>query len=1059
MMKELNERIELSKKILDYWYTLEFFTQESFPIGKKFNMKPENITENTVIEVTHIFDKPVLVNGWIRYVAETSMKDIKLIPFWKSTLYFGKIDRESCIQKIEQLLGIENNRPEKNTDKIAWFSLQVDENNRYVENSFSLSPILWAIERLQTTHQKEYYPSILTENEYKKTIDYYESLLLKLNEELDKLDPSYSISTSCFDRIKNEIMRTYVHSVEENNYNSDYALTYTLFGGTDAEGKYEETYTGLSKNFFAKDISLVKEIISNNKYHQEPMIQALIDYICSANDKFHSQEKERYDLISKENTFQLKETLLQILNLHNAPVGKWASRFQPVLMQQVAINLATGYDKKGNTIENVGPIFSVNGPPGTGKTTLLKEIVANNVVERAKILSSYDDPDSAFERCCFQFGEEKDHGYLRYYPYYYNLKDDTINNYSILVASSNNAAVENITKELPLEHEILKNLQSKDSDDVEMTSELEEIRELFSVDSHCEEDFGIYFSESAKQLLRLQKSENAWGLISAALGKRGNIQNFCRAILPPKRDPSYPRKKGIFYCKNDDLDDCLNNQYPEIKKKFLEQLQIVEEIQQKLCKPYSLQRETDEMNSNYETSKFRLLLGKKNFNLLQSKQNEYQNILFENKQAKLTDRFTPLDGTFFSELCSDSPNLVAKANLQNPWITEHYNREREKLFYYAIQMNKAFVLSSKCCRSNIRNLLAIWKNDPDESVIFHTKDIEQAMGPLLQTLFLFIPVISTTFAAVGRFLKDIKTPGIIGTLIVDEAGQAQPHAALGSLFRSRRAIIVGDPKQIEPVVTEDVASFRKIFQENIYLPYIQKDHSVQSFADYLNPFGTYLTNDDNGVEWVGCPLIVHRRCISPMFDISNKMSYDGIMIKQTPEPSHKQVKCFYRKPVNSWWYNVSGKEKEKGNHFILEQGETAVSFLNLAYQKNGKPYRFNLDIYIITPFQTVAKEMKTLVKTFFSKIDGIDQWVKTHIGTVHTFQGKEANEVIFVLGCDRTAISAVRWVKKNLVNVAVTRAKYRLYVIGDLELWKNSPWLESVRQEIFDDNSNLQQLK
>lgn len=196
-----------------------------------------------------------------------------------------------------------------------------------------------------------------------------------------------------------------------------------------------------------------------------------------------------------------------------------------------------------------------------------------------------------------------------------------------------------------------------------------------------------------------------------------------------------------------------------------------------------------------------------------------------------------------------------------------------------------------------------------------------------------------------------------------------------------------------------------------------------------------------------------------MFDISNKMSYDGIMIKQTPEPSHKQVKCFYRETVNSWWYNVSGKEKEKGNHFILEQGEKAVNFLELAYQKNGKPDRFNLNIYIITPFQTVAKEMKTLVKTFFSDIDGIDQWVKTHIGTVHTFQGKEANEVVFVLGCDKTAIPAVQWVKKNLVNVAVTRAKYRLYVIGDWEVWKNSPWLESVRQEIFDDYSNLQLLK
>lgn len=43
-------------------------------------------------------------------------------------------------------------------------------------------------------------------------------------------------------------------------------------------------------------------------------------------------------------------------------------------MQQIAINIAISEkDRKEK-------IFSVNGPPGTGKTTLLKEIIASNVV-------------------------------------------------------------------------------------------------------------------------------------------------------------------------------------------------------------------------------------------------------------------------------------------------------------------------------------------------------------------------------------------------------------------------------------------------------------------------------------------------------------------------------------------------------------------------------------------------------------------------------------------------------------------------------------------------------
>lgn len=72
-------------------------------------------------------------------------------------------------------------------------------------------------------------------------------------------------------------------------------------------------------------------------------------------------------------------------------------------------------------------------------------------------------------------------------------------------------------------------------------------------------------------------------------------------------------------------------------------------------------------------------------------------------------------------------------------------------------------------------------------------------------------------------------------------------------------------------------------------------------------------------------------------------------------------------------------------------------------------------------------------------------WVETHIGTVHTFQGKEADEVIFLLGCDKNSLGAVRWVNTNIVNVAVTRAKYRLYIIGDYTVWQHSDVMQKLK--------------
>lgn len=108
----------------------------------------------------------------------------------------------------------------------------------------------------------------------------------------------------------------------------------------------------------------------------------------------------------------------------NTPEGRWLT--EPVhnmsLMQQFAINTAFKDLKQGGLI-------SVNGPPGTGKTTLLRDVIAQNIVERAKVLSSFTRAKD---------GLTAD-----------GLLVDSLTGFEMVVASSNNAAVENISKELP----------------------------------------------------------------------------------------------------------------------------------------------------------------------------------------------------------------------------------------------------------------------------------------------------------------------------------------------------------------------------------------------------------------------------------------------------------------------------------------------------------------------------------------------------------------------------------------------------------------------------------
>ncbi len=76
--------------------------------------------------------------------------------------------------------------------------------------------------------------------------------------------------------------------------------------------------------------------------------------------------------------------------------------------------------------------------------------------------------------------------------------------------------------------------------------------------------------------------------------------------------------------------------------------------------------------------------------------------------------------------------------------------------------------------------------------------------------------------------------------------------------------------------------------------------------------------------------------------------------------------------------------------------------------------------------------------------DKLAEWIKKRIGTVHTFQGKESEVVFFVLGCDAEQTGAIDWAAAapNLLNVAVTRAKSYLYVIGDRDLWGSRQYFD-----------------
>jgi hypothetical protein len=347
---------------------------------------------------------------------------------------------------------------------------------------------------------------------------------------------------------------------------------------------------------------------------------------------------------------------------------------------------------------------------------------------------------------------------------------------------------------------------------------------------------------------------------------------------------------------------------------------------------------------------------------------------------------------------------------------------RRDLFVAAMALHQSFIVESW---KKLKPALAAFTSYL-QGQISASKIEGGAMG-LWDAFFLTVPLISTTFASIPRLFKGIKAEELAWVLI-DEAGQATPQQALGAIWRSKRAVIVGDPIQLEPVV-----SIPKELIEPLKLycgtpdHYVPPSASAQTIADRSNRYGTLMGQDDPDTAiWLGSPLMVHRRCLNPMFNIANAIAYEDKMVYGTGDDPE------FHAPPSQW---IDANNNHAQGHWIASQGHIVLELIRkLTNNKVAVNGKFRL--YVITPFKLVAENMQIMLAPVVGKAEAAKM-----CGTVHTFQGKEADFVIFLLGGDPskpTVISGYAGLKPNLVNVAVTRAKKRLYVVGNRKYWTGS---------------------
>ena len=1032
----MNATTTNTNRLLSYWHTLEHFSPASVPNGCR---------------------------KWVEKLPwEEVQKHSNPSKCFQYTFYFGVFPLNEVTEFVQEYFHSQEETPNLPTAKVCYASLKVDEQGLYIQDTFGLSTMPWALSQLKEHKLNMELPLDEFRKRERRIADHLVDGFLKepLTREGVKQIQAYLLDELPWRELPSAAIYLRTEERERKQSKSD---------------EEEEVTCDLLNSFYLEDLERIAKSLQTEK-----LPKAFQDYLTGC--------LGRADIGKRINLSDHPAVLQSCLTPEYYPDGCWPSPYCASLMQQFAINRVMD-DLSGEKQEG---LFSVNGPPGTGKTTLLRDIIAAILVQRAHHMIQFDEPAKAFTKL-----EEtkKSEGYV---PFIYE-PHASICDGGIVVASSNNGAVENISKELPLKKEV--------------KGYADRLGYFRTVSEGCVDP-------------------EHWGLIAAVMGSKKNQRKLIDAIW--NKSPK-ARKQTLYQSLRDTQQAPTQAQWRETVTSFRNKLQAVRREKQRLMEGMKeaaqwtdLPRMVEEADRHVldELQELeKLIQGKQTFLSETQAGNERQRMALEearreqeqvlqsrphwlsywisrekrvsyqarleavaSKIERLTqqvrehdellqvheqrlsvqrtklkqvqgerERYAPL-----MEVCAELKGAYTDASFchkintreaqeNSPWYSEELKKLESELFVEAMKVNECFLLmANQTSDRNIsgRNLSGRIETTLDRFFKFlkSGEDLnEQQIRAMWNTFWLVIPVVSSTFASIQRMFGNLG-PGSIPWLFIDEAGQAVPQAAAGALWRCKRAVVVGDPFQIEPVVTTPDAIIKEL-GNHFDLKWEQMDStlSVQRMADRVNRYG-WTMNDD----WVGSPLRVHRRCTDPMFSIANEIAYAGMMYNSTPSASTKLL-------METAFVDVRGNVEAGCRHYVTAQGEVIRKMiLDEIDRQQALP-----DLFVISPFSEIPSKLRSeLEKPLKAAVANLPQqmndkkvndWLDTHIGTVHTFQGKQAEGVILCLGLDSTKEGAAQWAasKPNLLNVALTRAKLRFVAVGDGQIWLGKPYfreLESLKQ-------------
>lgn len=298
------------------------------------------------------------------------------------------------------------------------------------------------------------------------------------------------------------------------------------------------------------------------------------------------------------------------------------------------------------------------------------------------------------------------------------------------------------------------------------------------------------------------------------------------------------------------------------------------------------------------------------------------------------------------------------------------------------------------------------------------EDLDSSL--FLETLKI-LRVWSSTLKSVRRSFP--LKPGIFDYVVFDEASQVDLPSAAPALYRAKQTIIVGDSMQLTHVagITRDIDYG------------LAKIHGLQKIKEIYPSKTRYCDISlykaaENSLTHQPILLANHYRSVDQIISLCNQAFYRG-QLKILTNLNFKNFPSIL--PLGVKWIDCEGEVfKHPAGSRINQQEVEAVIRAFKEVMKNIK--NTDLTVGVVTPY---SRQQRALYEKISKSVS--PEIIEKHnikIDTAHKFQGSERDIMIFsVVLASRGNGNSDRWynIYPQILNVALSRARYLLYIVGD----------------------------